>query len=57
MRIKTPLLSVLNIKYPIMLAGMGGPSRAEMTAAVSEAGGYGTLGGVFFVNEPDTLRQ
>jgi enoyl-[acyl-carrier protein] reductase II len=35
---------MLGIKYPILLAGMGGVSYAEVCAAVSEAGGFGTLG-------------
>src|SRR5580692_9497444 len=44
MSLRTPLCDLLNIKYPIMLAGMGGVSYAELCAAVSEAGGFGTLG-------------
>ncbi len=42
--IKTPLCDLLGIQHPVMLAGMGGVSYAEVTAAVSEAGGFGTLG-------------
>lgn len=44
MTFKTPLCDLLGVKYPIMLAGMGGVSYAEVCAAVSEAGGFGTLG-------------
>ena len=44
MTIHTPLCDMLGIKYPIMLAGMGGVSYGELAAAVSEAGGFGTLG-------------
>src|SRR5580698_9130095 len=44
MTIRTPLCDMLGIEYPIMLAGMGGVSYAELTAAVSNAGGLGTLG-------------
>jgi len=44
MTIRTPLCDMLGIKYPIMLAGMGGVSYAELVAAVSNAGGFGTLG-------------
>lgn len=40
----TRLTELLNVKYPIMLAGMAGVSLAEVVAAVSEAGGYGVLG-------------
>ncbi len=35
---------MLGIEYPVMLAGMGGVSYHELVAAVSEAGGIGTLG-------------
>ena len=44
MTIRTPLCDMLGIEYPIMLAGMGGVSYGELAAAVSEAGGFGTLG-------------
>ena len=40
----TRLTEMLNVRYPIMLAGMAGVSLAEVVAAVSEAGGYGVLG-------------
>ena len=42
--IKTPLCAQLGVEHPIMLAGMGGVSYAEVVAAVSNAGGFGTLG-------------
>jgi len=44
MSLRTPICDLLNIKYPILLAGMGGVSYAELCAAVSNAGGFGTLG-------------
>ena len=44
MTLHTPLCDLLKIKHPIMLAGMGGVSYAQVCAAVSEAGGYGCLG-------------
>lgn len=44
MSLRTPLCDLLKIEHPIMLAGMGGVSYAEVCAAVSEAGGFGTLG-------------
>ena len=44
MAIKTRLTELLNINYPIMLAGMGGVSYAEVCAAMCNAGGYGVLG-------------
>lgn len=44
MTIRTPICDMLKIDHPVLLAGMGGVSYAEVCAAVSEAGGYGTLG-------------
>jgi enoyl-[acyl-carrier protein] reductase II len=38
------LVEQLNIKYPIIQGGMGNISNAILTAAVSEAGGLGTIG-------------
>jgi enoyl-[acyl-carrier protein] reductase II len=35
---------MLDIEHPVMLAGMGGVSYHALVAAVSEAGGIGTLG-------------
>lgn len=58
MTLKTPLCDFFGIEYPILLAGMGGtvsPSGPDLTAAVSEAGGLGVLGGAFI--EPDELAR
>lgn len=41
---RTRLTDLLDIEHPIMLAGMGGVSYHALVAAVSEAGGIGTLG-------------
>jgi len=41
---RTRLTDMLDIEHPIMLAGMGGVSYADLVAAVSDAGGIGTLG-------------
>lgn len=38
------LTHLLNIQYPIFQGGMGNISNAPLTAAVSEAGGLGTIG-------------
>jgi enoyl-[acyl-carrier protein] reductase II len=35
---------MLGIEHPVMLAGMGGVSYHRLVAAVSDAGGFGTLG-------------
>ena len=42
--LKTRLTEMLGIEHPVMLAGMGGVSYHRLTAAVSEAGGFGCLG-------------
>jgi enoyl-[acyl-carrier protein] reductase II len=44
MSLRTPICDLFDIEVPIFLAGMGGVAYAEVCAAVSEAGGYGTLG-------------
>ncbi len=53
--LRTPLCERFGIEVPIFLAGMGGVAYAEVCAAVSEAGGYGTLGmaGV----PPEAIRE
>ncbi|MBM7649136.1 enoyl-[acyl-carrier protein] reductase II [Bacillus ectoiniformans] len=38
------LCDLLSIKYPIIQGGMGNISNAQLTAAVSNAGGLGTIG-------------
>ncbi|MDR3499830.1 MAG: nitronate monooxygenase [Parvibaculum sp.] len=40
----TAACDILGCDLPVVLAGMGGVARAELVAAVSEAGGYGFLG-------------
>jgi nitronate monooxygenase len=40
----TRICDLFNIEFPIISAGMGGIAGAELAAAVSEAGGLGTLG-------------
>ena len=41
---QTRLTEILEVEHPVMLAGMGGVSYSALVAAVSEAGGFGTLG-------------
>lgn len=41
---RTRLTEILDIEYPVMLAGMGGVSYHALVTAVSEAGGFGCLG-------------
>src|SRR5687768_1354317 len=42
--LRTLLCDILGCHYPILQAGMGGVARAELVAAVAQAGGYGFLG-------------
>jgi len=59
--LRTPLCDMLGIEYPVILAGMGGSgggptmAKAELVAAVSNAGGLGVIGGVAMSVEE--LRQ
>jgi enoyl-[acyl-carrier protein] reductase II len=55
MSLHTPLCDLLAVEHPIMLAGMGGVSYAELAAAVSNAGGYGVLG--MAGRDPDFIRE
>lgn len=55
MALHTPLCDLLGVEHPIMLAGMGGVSYAELAAAVSNAGGYGVLG--MAGRRPDFVRE
>lgn len=51
----TALCDLLGIRYPILLAGMGGASTPELAAAVSNAGGLGILGAAAV--GPDELHE
>jgi enoyl-[acyl-carrier protein] reductase II len=51
----TPICDLFGIEYPIFLAGMGQVAYAEVCAAVSEAGGFGTLGMVGA--SPEGIRE
>jgi enoyl-[acyl-carrier protein] reductase II len=42
--ILNPICEKLNIQYPIIQGGMGNVSNAELAAAISNAGGLGTIG-------------
>jgi len=55
MTLHTKLCDLLGVKHPIMLAGMGGVSYAELAAAVTNAGGYGVLG--MAGTGPDFIRE
>ncbi|KAF2141834.1 uncharacterized protein K452DRAFT_34345 [Aplosporella prunicola CBS 121167] len=51
----TPLCTLLKIQHPILLAGMAHTSSAPLAAAVSNAGGLGTVGGLGYT--PAQLRS
>jgi NAD(P)H-dependent flavin oxidoreductase YrpB (nitropropane dioxygenase family) len=55
MSITTEATQILGIQKPIMLAGMGKIANPSLAAAVSNAGGLGTIGGVGYT--PDMLRE
>ena len=48
---RTRLTEMLGIEHPVMLAGMGGVSYHAVVAAVSDAGGFGTLGAATMSSE------
>jgi enoyl-[acyl-carrier protein] reductase II len=58
---RTRLTELLDIEQPVMLAGMGGVSYHQLVAAVSEAGGIGTLGastmGDLLADEMSRVRE
>lgn len=53
--LRTRLCDLLDIEYPVILAGMGGVSTAELVAAVSEAGGLGVVGAASM--PPDEIER
>merc|ERR1711988_1595011 len=53
--LSTPLTQLFGIKHPILLAGMAGAAGPELAAAVTNAGGLGSIGGVGFT--PQALRK
>jgi enoyl-[acyl-carrier protein] reductase II len=56
---RTRLTELLGIEHPVMLAGMGGVSYHRIVAAVSDAGGFGTLGAATMGSEEldDEMRR
>jgi len=55
MALATPITQLFGIKHPVLLAGMAGAAGPELAAAVTNAGGLGSIGGVGFT--PDALRK
>jgi len=52
--LRTPLCRELGIEYPVFSVGFGSGARAELVAAVSNAGGFGVLGASGM--QPDAIR-
>jgi NAD(P)H-dependent flavin oxidoreductase YrpB (nitropropane dioxygenase family) len=55
MKLHSEVCDILEIEYPVVLAGMGGASTPELAAAVSNAGGLGVLGAA--ACQPEQLRE
>jgi len=53
--LRTPLCDALGCEVPVLLAGMGGVARAELAAAVANAGGFAMLGMVR--ESPDLIES
>jgi len=53
--ISTRFTKMLGIRHPVVQAGMGGVARAELVAAVSNAGGLGMLGMIRM--SPDFIQE
>ncbi len=55
MSLRTPICDLFEIEHPVFLAGMGEVAYADLVAAVTNAGGYGTLG--MAVGDPGMIRD
>lgn len=55
--LKTRMTELLNIEHPIMQGGMMWISRAELTAAVSNAGGLGAMTALTFPDPKDLALE
>src|ERR687890_889311 len=56
MTLETRVTQALKIQHPVVQAPMaGGPTTPELVAAVSNAGGLGSLGAAYL--SPETLRE
>lgn len=57
--LSTQLTELLQIKYPIIQAGMAGSTTPELVAEVSNQGGLGTIGAGYFNTEKleDEIKQ
>lgn len=53
--LSTPLTRLLGVQHPVMLAGMDQVAGPELAAAVTAAGGFGTVGGARYT--PKMLKE
>lgn len=53
--LSTPLCAILGVDFPVLNASMAGTATADLAAAVSNAGGFGMIGGTSR-GGPDWLR-
>lgn len=51
MHFSSKVTKMLNIKLPIIQAGMAGSTTPELVASVSNSGGLGTIGAGYFTPE------
>ena len=51
MHFSSKVTKMLNIKFPIIQAGMAGSTTPELVASVSNSGGLGTIGAGYFTPE------
>lgn len=54
-QLRTPITDLLKINHPVLLAGMNVAAGPELAAAVTNAGGFGVIGGVGY--SPDMLKE
>ncbi len=55
MKLTSNLTKMMHVQYPIIQAGMAGSTTPELVAAVSNAGGLGSIGAGYF--SADKLKQ
>ncbi len=54
--VRTKITELFEVSYPIMSAPMGNHSGGQLAAAVSQAGGLGSFGGINSAG-PDWVRE
>lgn len=54
--ISTPVTELFGIRHPVILAGMNVAASPELAAAVTNAGGLGVFGGVFYTPKMFRLK-